>query len=116
MNPEKYQVFHRYFSVLGDLFSPFFFAVVYMAPCFAEIRGNDQKPSIFLDWEQVRIYKLLQEVNSNVKMLFRHEGESLGIQYKMGEQRKTINFSLACWCLLSFPTAAGEPQVTPGVH
>lgn len=60
MNSEKSQVFHRYFSALGDLFSPFFFAVVSMAPCFAEIWGNDQKTSIFLDWEQVGTYKLLR--------------------------------------------------------
>lgn len=59
-NSEKFHVFHMYFSALGDLFSPFFFAVVSMAPCFAEIWGNDQKPSIFLDWEQVGTYKLLR--------------------------------------------------------
>lgn len=111
-NPEKLHIFNRYFSVLWDLFSPF---ILYCS-LYGTLFCRNQKPNIFLDWEEVGTYNLLQQINRNLKMIFRHGGDPLGMQYKMGEQRKPKNFSLPLWCLLVFPTVAGELQVTPGVH
>lgn len=60
-----------------------------MAPCSAEGWGTEQKSGILQDWTQVGTYQWLQDINRNVKLIFKLEGKALGTQYEVEKQGKS---------------------------